>query len=803
MSADSAQDSQSYHSPSSLSQELEHATAPPGPTVLIHVSAPSTVTRDDRIHRRNANLISGFEAANRIRVYGTGDGAGDEEGDKVAEERKSSLISPSGVRRATSAPSLLEGEMNAEGTLEIAPGVNTSRANPNDSPALEAPEAPDSRSQGVSASDLSRAFHFTSGEESTQRHSAPPETPSQGLSRARPLQDPAKHRFRMKLARDMLVDVEIAASLVDHESPTGPSPSLGPPNAPEPPSPAIPDLGTSFGGSARSTRSRQAASGRPSHLQTYDPRDTPPSAQPLYDHRTSGPGNSTPARSQPSRSFRAGLASAESSFYGATPGFERELGNVDLGGSFYARASTAPAMVDSFGLTQGAEEELRAQAEARSFDTLPSEIPETLEEAPVTGDEGAEDEEFNFIGRGSYKNAGERSAGQSIGGSHEQQHQSTIENLRPPSGTTQKRGASSFDGPPPPPLPGPGRPEKRLKVRFDFSDKDAPNDARWQQRVDHGRLLSGQVSKAQQPPGGSSGVQHIPHLIYHGNTLPEDLLPMTSSTTTRHRESSQGRPNLPDSSQLHLFSSPQPQDDPETISQFTATQNHFLRPADVTSSNLIRAPQPRSQGTGGPISIAELRRYANAPAPAVSAEMVFITHITERLKSIADQAKLMKRFKPKRQTRELGQLERGYWSFVIPINDSPEVAAKREVARKDTNSTYDSWSTAHFIRFWLQLSSFIEQGHAGWGTSAEFEPYNPDSRVPSTPSTASTSGSERAASSVADTTVDLESYEFRVSCWGETAAHIWMVMYIFGDRMTRGMNMKWRDGNEKTVVQIL
>lgn len=174
------------------------------------------------------------------------------------------------------------------------------------------------------------------------------------------------------------------------------------------------------------------------------------------------------------------------------------------------------------------------------------------------------------------------------------------------------------------------------------------------------------------------------------------------------------------------------------------------------------------------------------PQPSTTAE--FTTHITPTLHMLAEKMKLGRLFKPVHQARPLRTLERGYWYLRLPITAN---AAQGSLNAKGKSRPHEPhpWPIALFDRFWKYLSTLIgKEGRAGWGIwcICEADPgLTPNLNDASCPNSA-------------DICLTV-----RIYTWGETAAHIYLLLYLASERKIKRLpGMEWRDGKEEPVIRM-
>ncbi|KAL2846808.1 hypothetical protein BJX68DRAFT_268522 [Aspergillus pseudodeflectus] len=178
------------------------------------------------------------------------------------------------------------------------------------------------------------------------------------------------------------------------------------------------------------------------------------------------------------------------------------------------------------------------------------------------------------------------------------------------------------------------------------------------------------------------------------------------------------------------------------------------------------------------------------PPPPPIASSPFITHITPTLEMLTKRLKSPRSYNPTNQTRDLDNLERGYWCLRINItSNGPE---------KPTAPNPISWDTTFFLNFWTFLSDFIaKEGRAGWGVWCIAEDETPSSRTPVPQETP-----EGEASQLLGTPRTTQQLAVKVYAWGEIACHIYLLLFLASERRIRKMGAQWRDARDIVVIQM-
>ncbi|OJJ46166.1 hypothetical protein ASPZODRAFT_152374 [Penicilliopsis zonata CBS 506.65] len=185
-----------------------------------------------------------------------------------------------------------------------------------------------------------------------------------------------------------------------------------------------------------------------------------------------------------------------------------------------------------------------------------------------------------------------------------------------------------------------------------------------------------------------------------------------------------------------------------------------------TKNNTGRAIQ--AVDTAG-ISLSQLPLQIHPPPPPASGDP-FVTHITPTLAMLAARLNPQRSYKPVWQTRPLDPLERGHWLIDIEIPRG----------QQEEPPSPSMWDRPFISRFWTFLRDFIARdGRAGWGVWCILERSEPE------------------ATDNAEMKMLLKVY-----AWGETAVHIYLLLFLASERRIRGMGAQWRDGGNDTVIQM-
>lgn len=204
--------------------------------------------------------------------------------------------------------------------------------------------------------------------------------------------------------------------------------------------------------------------------------------------------------------------------------------------------------------------------------------------------------------------------------------------------------------------------------------------------------------------------------------------------------------------------------------------------------------------------ITELEDEINAPDPP-GGQHHFTTHITKTYELLSQRIPISKVFRPSHVSRDIRVLERGYWLFSVQIGTDDDVASSRksfgreerrvklchgleaptvherlrkfdgkrriqqdEISRCPSDTPL--WTETEFTTFWVNISHFIWEGKAGWG-----------SRL------------------VRKATED-NSWEITFFCWGEVLSHTWLALWIISDKLTGQIPMTWVSGDGMAVVRM-
>ncbi|KEF51822.1 uncharacterized protein A1O9_12159 [Exophiala aquamarina CBS 119918] len=202
----------------------------------------------------------------------------------------------------------------------------------------------------------------------------------------------------------------------------------------------------------------------------------------------------------------------------------------------------------------------------------------------------------------------------------------------------------------------------------------------------------------------------------------------------------------------------------------------------------------------------ELADEINGPDPA-GGQQRFTTHITKTYELLSERISMAKVFRPTHVARDVLALERGHWLFSIRIGADDDVAesrkalsqeerraklrrdlegttclervrkfdGKRAVHEEESSATTPNsplWTEADFTTFWGNMSQFIRDGKAGWGSRLVKEA-NQDN-----------------------------TWDVRFFCWGEVLGHAWLALWILSDKLVGRMPMTWVSADGLAVVRM-
>ncbi|KIW20403.1 hypothetical protein PV08_00978 [Exophiala spinifera] len=205
----------------------------------------------------------------------------------------------------------------------------------------------------------------------------------------------------------------------------------------------------------------------------------------------------------------------------------------------------------------------------------------------------------------------------------------------------------------------------------------------------------------------------------------------------------------------------------EEISQQTPTR-HRHGEGLTNSQPLDRARQPRHRQSFP----SQLSDQIHGPNPQ-GGHARFVTHVTKTLRKLAVRVPLSKHFYPYCVTRDVRVLERGYWEFLVGIIESPTTPDPRQAQQKRRNDEPISLCSGRdFLQLWRNVSRFIKDGKAGWGTS------------------------------IVRKQVRRGLWRIRLFTWAEILGHIWLVLWVLSDKLIENIPMHWIDGRGTAVVTM-
>ena len=155
----------------------------------------------------------------------------------------------------------------------------------------------------------------------------------------------------------------------------------------------------------------------------------------------------------------------------------------------------------------------------------------------------------------------------------------------------------------------------------------------------------------------------------------------------------------------------------------------------------------------------------------------FTTHITTELDRLAFQ---MKHFRPAFVARDVKMLERGYWQLRVQVVEPPKsnlkllgsTARRKRIQPAATQTNHALWTEDEFVTVWEKTARVIELGKAGWGTWL-----------------------------VKDFTDELL-WRIRVFTWGETLAHVYLLLFNISNKLTGLISMEWVAASGQVIVQM-
>jgi hypothetical protein len=261
------------------------------------------------------------------------------------------------------------------------------------------------------------------------------------------------------------------------------------------------------------------------------------------------------------------------------------------------------------------------------------------------------------------------------------------------------------------------------------------------------------------------------------NEFQKSPVPFVIDLTTPERRASSSYPT-PTSSPVHFNQFPS-----STTCEATRTETPTSCHCRATQ---VDAPAPRppvsTRATTPPFGN-RIRQRPDEVRPLPEflpqrSQANFTTHITNDLEKFTSQ---MYHFRPACVARDVRVLERGYWQFWVRLAEkSPQATlkllgstARRKRDAADTRRPKPAlWTGDQFVRAWENVAKTIELGKVGWGTWVVKE------------------------------STDDSLWRIRVFTWGETIAHIWLMLFWQSNKLTGMMSMDWIAADGQVVVQM-
>ncbi|KAL0938921.1 uncharacterized protein CTRU02_205531 [Colletotrichum truncatum] len=161
----------------------------------------------------------------------------------------------------------------------------------------------------------------------------------------------------------------------------------------------------------------------------------------------------------------------------------------------------------------------------------------------------------------------------------------------------------------------------------------------------------------------------------------------------------------------------------------------------TASSNFYRTIRPPNERH---LTYLERSEIHPTGPPVASTQLTPDDLLTPKLRELARQLNLSKRFRPAEQMRELRPFERGHWLL-----------------------DWSSWRPTLRERAWHFLTDYLLEGFAGWGVWCK-----------------------RA-----------EDWSWlRVYCWGHVVGHIYLALYLASERALKTDTARWVDGAGDVIV---
>jgi hypothetical protein len=210
-----------------------------------------------------------------------------------------------------------------------------------------------------------------------------------------------------------------------------------------------------------------------------------------------------------------------------------------------------------------------------------------------------------------------------------------------------------------------------------------------------------------------------------------------------------------------------------------------------------------------PTYVSKIRKQAdeiNGPNPP-GGQQYFTTHITKTYELLSQRVSMTKIFRPTHVARDVRVLERGHWLFSIRMGTDDNVArsrrslsqeerlaklrhdleaptwqervgkfdGKRQAHQEEFCGTVSNgplWTEAEFNTFWENMSQFIQEGKAGWGSRLVREAKEDNL------------------------------WEITFFGWGEVVGHAWLALWILSDKLIGQTPMAWVSGDGMVVVRM-
>ncbi|KIW65048.1 hypothetical protein PV04_07335 [Phialophora macrospora] len=289
------------------------------------------------------------------------------------------------------------------------------------------------------------------------------------------------------------------------------------------------------------------------------------------------------------------------------------------------------------------------------------------------------------------------------------------------------------------------------------------------------------VSAADDPESTQSASPS--HMLNHGGLIKKDTesekspVPFVIDLTTPERRASRSYPT-PTSSPVHVNQYWSPTT-PEATRTETATSCHCRTTRVQAPAQWPLVPMTATTPPFGnrvrqrPDEVRPLREFL----PRRS-QPNFRTHITDDLDKFTPQ---MYHFRPACVARDVRVLERGYWQFWVRLADKPpeptlkllgSTARRKRDAADARVPKHALWTGDQFVKAWENVAKTIELGKVGWGTW------------------------------IVKDSADDSRWRIRVFTWGETLAHIWLMLFWQSNKLTGMTSMDWIAADGQVVVQM-